>query len=194
MPARPREANASTCTGDRRIGTDRRAFPTGSASSSFSSAVGHLIMSSSVRSSKNAVAASISSTSSSNLRTEAGEIRYPAGDDHLAPAQPRQQFLDYGSGFGVIDIIEDHQPAGMIFESADRGGNFHFVLARVSAIGAAPRRAPIFVFDQPGAESPIERAQFRKARPVSLVSSIARVPAPGHSFAGVLQHYLTLVP
>jgi trehalose 6-phosphate synthase len=67
-------------------------------------------------------------------------------------------------------------------------------LDRLSAIGAAPRRAPLFVFDQPGAESPIERAQFRKVRPVSLVSSIARVPAPGHSFAGVLQHHLTLVP
>ena len=64
----------------------------------------------------------------------------------------------------------------------------------LSAIGAAPRRAPIFVFDQPGAESPIERAQFRKVCPVSLVSSIARVPAPGHSFAGVLQHHLSLVP
>jgi hypothetical protein len=58
-------------------------------------------------------------------------------------------------------------------------------LDRLSAIGAAPRRAPIFVFDQPG------RAQFRNVRPVSLVSSIARVPAPGHSFAGVLQHHLT---
>ena len=67
-------------------------------------------------------------------------------------------------------------------------------LDRLSAIGAAPRRAPLFVFDQPGAESQIERAQFRKVRPVSLVSSIARVPAPGHSFAGVLQHHLTLVP
>jgi trehalose 6-phosphate synthase len=67
-------------------------------------------------------------------------------------------------------------------------------LDRLSATGAAPRRAPIVVFDQPGAESPIERAQFRKVRPVSLVSSSARVPAPGHLFAGVLQHHLTLVP
>ncbi len=54
-------------------------------------------------------------------------------------------------------------------------------LGRLNAIGAAPRRAPMFVLDQPGAESPIERAQFRKVRPFSLVSSIARVPAPGHS-------------
>jgi hypothetical protein len=53
-------------------------------------------------------------------------------------------------------------------------------LDRLSAIGAAPRRAPIFVFDQPRAESPIKRAQFRKVRPLSLVSSIARAPAPGH--------------
>ena len=67
-------------------------------------------------------------------------------------------------------------------------------LDRLSAIGAAPRRVPIFVFDQPRAESPIEGAQFRKVRSVSLVSSIARVPAPGHSFARVLQHHLTLVP
>jgi hypothetical protein len=67
-------------------------------------------------------------------------------------------------------------------------------LDRLSAIGAAPRRAPIFVFDQPEAESPIERAQFRKVRHISLVSSIAGVPAPGHSFGGVLQHHLTLVP
>ena len=54
-------------------------------------------------------------------------------------------------------------------------------LGRLNAIGAAPRRAPMFVLDQPGAESPIELAQFRKVRPFSLVSSIARVPAPGHS-------------
>jgi hypothetical protein len=66
-------------------------------------------------------------------------------------------------------------------------------LDRLSAIGAAPRRAPIFVFDQPRAESPIERA-LRKVRHVSLVSSIARAPAAGHSFARVLQHHLTLVP
>ncbi len=54
-------------------------------------------------------------------------------------------------------------------------------LGRLSAIGAAPRRAPMFVLDQDGAESPIELARFRKVRPFSLVSSIARVPAPGHS-------------
>jgi hypothetical protein len=67
-------------------------------------------------------------------------------------------------------------------------------LGRLNAIGAAPHRVPIFVFDQRRAESPIKRAQIRKVRPVSLVSSIARAPAAGHSFARVLQHHLTLVP
>jgi hypothetical protein len=74
-----------------------------------------------------------------------GEIRYPAGDDDPAPAQPRQQFLDRGSGLAVIDIVEDHQPARMIFEPADRGGDFHLVLARVllrqiENIGTGKRR------------------------------------------------------
>jgi trehalose 6-phosphate synthase len=67
-------------------------------------------------------------------------------------------------------------------------------LGGLNAIGAAPHRVPIFVFDQRTAESPIKRAQIRKVRPVSLVSSIARAPAAGHSFARVLQHHLTLVP
>ncbi len=52
------------------------------------------------------------------------KIARAAGDDDFAAPQARQQLRDGGDGGGVVGVVEDHQPAGMIFEPTDRGANF----------------------------------------------------------------------
>jgi hypothetical protein len=46
-------------------------------------------------------------------------------------AEARQKLRDGGHGRRVVDVVEDHQPAQMVFQPAERGGDFHRVLARV---------------------------------------------------------------
>ena len=53
-------------------------------------------------------------------------------DSRMAPAaEARQQLGDGGDGRRVVDVVEDHQPARMVLEPAERGGDLHRVLARV---------------------------------------------------------------
>ncbi|MGA2493178.1 MAG: hypothetical protein ABSF67_09535 [Roseiarcus sp.] len=65
------------------------------------------------------------------LAQRSGKIAGAAGDDNLAAAEARQQLVDGGDGVLVVDVVDDHQPAGMGCEPAERGGDLRRVLARV---------------------------------------------------------------
>ena len=65
------------------------------------------------------------------MRSEAGKLPARPVTIDLAAAEARQQLVDGGDGGRIVDVVDDHQPAGMGGEPAERGGDLRRVLARV---------------------------------------------------------------
>ncbi|MFT5470110.1 MAG: hypothetical protein ACI8UO_005234, partial [Verrucomicrobiales bacterium] len=62
-----------------------------------------------------------------DLGAEVAETR---GDDDVSAAEPTQQLLDGGGGRFVVDVVENEEPAGMVVEPVQGGGDAGIEIGR----------------------------------------------------------------
>ena len=78
------------------------------------------------------------------LAQRRGKSRRARRDGHMPALQPRHQLADGGDRLSVIDVVENHQPGGMVVEPPERGLDLHRVLGASfsSRSRTAAARAP----------------------------------------------------